>query len=63
MKKRQLRDYLALCKREGVELVGIEKGGKHFRLLFEAGFITAPITPSNNRNLLNVRGEIRRLHR
>lgn len=63
MALRQMREYKQMCAREGYELLGIERGGKHCRLQFEAGFVTAPITPSDIRNMMNVRGEIRRLHR
>lgn len=52
-----------MCARDGFALLGIERGGKHCRLQFEVGFVTAPTTPSDIRNMMNVRGEIRRLHR
>lgn len=35
--------------------MGIEKGRKHCRLVFETGFVAAAATPSDHRNLLNVR--------
>lgn len=57
------RDYEKMCRREGFELLGVRTGGKHCRLIFEAGFITAPISPSDQRNILHVRSAIRRLHR
>lgn len=60
---RQMREYKRMCAREGFALLGIARGGKHCRLQFEVGFVTAPTTPSDNRNMMNVRGEIRRLHR
>lgn len=62
MAHRQMREYKRMCAREGFELLGIERGGKHYRLQFEAGFVMAPTTPSDIRNMMNVRGEIRRLH-
>lgn len=61
--KKQMRDYRRMCVQEGVNLLEIEMGGKHCRLHFKVGFVTAPVTPSNDRNMRNVRGEIRRLHR
>lgn len=60
---RQFREYQRVCQREGVDLLRIEKGRKHCRLVFEAGFVTAAVTPSDRRNLVNVRGAVRRLHR
>ncbi len=63
MAVKQMRDYRRMCVREGFDLLGIQRGGKHCRLHFEVGFVTAPVTPSDNRNMINVRGEIRRLHR
>lgn len=63
MAAKQMRDYRRMCVREGLDLLGIQRGGKHCRLHFEVGFVTAPVTPSDNRNMINVRGEIRRLHR
>jgi len=63
MATKQVRDYRRMCMREGFDLLGIERSGKHCRLHFEVGFVTAPVTPSDNRNMINLRGEIRRLHR
>lgn len=63
MTQRLMRDYKRMCMREGFALLGIEKGRKHCRLQFAAGFVTVPVSPSNNRNMMNVRGEVRRLHR
>ncbi len=62
MNKRR-RDYIALCLREGVKLLRIEDHKRHCRLVFEAGFVVAASTPSDRRNLLNVRSQVRRLHR
>ena len=59
----QFREYRKMCRQEGVDLLYIEKGRKHCRLVFEAGFVTASVTPSNNRNLVNVRSAVRRMHR
>lgn len=63
MERKQTRDYKRMCMREGFALLGIEKGRKHCRLQFAAGFVTAPVSPSDNRDMMNVRGEVRRLHR
>lgn len=60
---RQFRDYQKMCQREGFNLLVIEKDRKHYRLVFEAGFVTAAATPSDNRNMINVRSAVRRLHR
>ena len=57
------RDYKRMCQQEGFVLLGIDKDGKHCRLVFETGFVIAAKTPSDRRNLLNVRGAVRRLHR
>lgn len=57
------RTYQKICHREGFDLLGIETGGKHCRLVFEAGFVTAAISPSDHRNMLHVRSAIRRIHR
>lgn len=60
---KSVRDYHKMCRREGFELLRIEMGGKHCRLVFDAGVVTAACTPSDHRNLLNLRSTIRRLHR
>ena len=57
------RDYRNMCRKEGFDLLHIEQGRKHCRLVFEAGFVTAAATPSDHRNLVNVRSAVRRLHR
>ena len=57
------RDYQKLCLREGVHLLAIETGRRHVRLVFEAGFAIAARSPSDHRNMQNVRSAIRRLHR
>ncbi len=57
------RNYRRLCQCEGFHLIAIEKGRNHCRLVFEAGFVTAAVSPSDQRNMMNVRAEIRRLHR
>ncbi|WP_370163080.1 hypothetical protein [Limimaricola soesokkakensis] len=56
------RSYEKMCRHEGFDLLGIEAGRKHCRLIFEAGFVTAAVSPSDHRNMLNVRSAIRRLH-
>ncbi len=60
---RHFRDYKKMCLQEGFVLLGIDKGRKHCRLVFETGFVMAAATPSDHRNLLNVRSAVRRLHR
>lgn len=60
---RAFRDYQQMCLQEGFAPLGIEKGRKHCRLMFEAGFVIAAATPSDHRNLINVRSAVRRLHR
>lgn len=60
---RGIREYRKICRSESFELLRVEMGGKHCRLVFDAGIVTAACTPSDYRNLVNVRGEIRRLHR
>ncbi len=60
---RSIREYRKLCRSEGFDLLRVEIGGKHCRLVFDAGIVTAACTPSDYRNLVNVRGEIRRIHR
>jgi len=60
---RSIRAYRKICRSEGFDLLRVELGGKHCRLVFEAGIVTAACTPSDHRNLVNVRGEIRRIHR
>lgn len=57
------RTYRKMCRTEGFDLLGIEAGGKHCRLVFEVGFVTAANSPSDHRNLMNVRSAVRRLHR
>lgn len=54
------RTYQMICRREGFELLRIETGGKHCRLVFETGFVTAAISPSDHRNMPHVRSAIRR---
>ncbi|MBV7410860.1 hypothetical protein [Maritimibacter sp. DP1N21-5] len=60
--KKIYRDYRALCATEGFALLSIETDRKHCRLRFEAGFVTAPSSPSDQRNMKHVRSAIRRLH-
>lgn len=59
----QFRDYRKMCRQEGFDLLGITKGRKHCRLMFEVGFVIAASTPSDHRNLINVRSVVRRMHR
>ena len=60
---RQFREYRRMCQIEGFTLLDMVKGRKHCRLIFETGFVIAAVTPSDNRNLKNVRSAVRRLHR
>lgn len=57
------REYKALCNAEGYPLREIQMSGRHCRLYFDAGFIVAAMTPSDHRNMQNVRSAVRRLHR
>jgi len=57
------RDYEALCRAEGYPLRSIEVSRRHCRLHFDVGFIIAAMTPSDHRNIQNVKSAIRRLHR
>ena len=57
------RNYRKMCRVEGFDLVEIATCGKHCRLVFDVGIVTAAITPSDRRNMLNVRSAVRRLHR
>lgn len=57
------RAYRKMCRTEGFNLLEIETGSKHCRLVFETGFITAAVTPSDRRNMMHVRSAVRRLHR
>jgi len=61
--KKVFRDYEALCRAEGYPLRAIEVSRRHCRLRFDVGFIVAAMTPSDHRNIQNVRSAIRRLHR
>ncbi|WP_210528510.1 hypothetical protein [Rubellimicrobium arenae] len=61
--KKVFREYEALCRAEGYPLLAIEVSGRHCRLRFDAGFIVAAMTPSDHRNIQNIRSAIRRLHR
>lgn len=61
--KRMRREYQRLCLEEGVDLLGISMRGGHCRWQFAAGIVVAASTPSDWRNLMNVRSQIRRLHR
>ena len=60
---RVAREYRRLCVSEGFNLLGIDVDRKHCRLRFELGDVFAAATPSDHRNLVNVRAAIRRLHR
>lgn len=60
--KKIYRDYHALCRTEGFELIELEHGRRHCRLRFATGFVVVANTPSDQRNLKNVRSAIRRLH-
>jgi len=57
------RTYAKMCHREGFTLQEIKTGGRHCRLVFEAGFVIAANSPSDPRNMLHVRSAIRRIHR
>ena len=57
------REYITLCRQEGVPLLGLETRGGHIALHFEAGMVIAASTPSNCRNRANVLAQVRRLHR
>lgn len=59
---RIVRDYRKLCAVEGVDLIGIAIRNGHYALRFERGTIHCAGTPSDRRNMLNVRASIRRLH-
>ena len=61
--RRLERAIAAMCIAEGFNLLGIDRERRHLRLRFPAGFVTAPSTPSDRRNLLNLRVTVRRLHR
>lgn len=61
--KKVYHEYRALCRAEGFELRALEIDRRHCRLCFDAGFVTAPSTPSDRRNLRHVRSDIRQLHR
>ncbi len=61
--KKVFRDYEALCRVEGYSLRGIDVGRRHCRLQFDVGFIVAAMTPSDHRNMQNIKSAIRRLHR
>lgn len=61
--KKVIRDYEALCKAEGYLLQAVEVSGRHCRLRFDAGFVVAAMTPSDHRNIQNIKCAIRRLHR
>lgn len=56
------REVVAMCRAEGFELHHVERYRRHLRLHFAVGFVTAPSTPSDHRNLLNLRATVRRLH-
>ncbi|WP_417524086.1 hypothetical protein [Marinovum sp.] len=61
--KKIFRNYEALCRAEGFPLRTIEVSRRHCRLWFDAGFVIAAATPSDRRNIQNVKSAIRRLHR
>jgi hypothetical protein len=61
--KKIIRDYEALCRAEGFPLIAIDVSRRHCWLRFDAGFIVAAATPSDHRNMQNVKSAIRRLHR
>jgi hypothetical protein len=60
--KKIVRDYQRLCATEGFDLRGIAVRGGHYALQFERGTIFCPSTPSDHRNMRNLRASIRRLH-
>ena len=60
--KKIVRDYQRLCTTEGFDLCGIAVRGGHYALQFERGTIFCPSTPSDRRNMRNLRASIRRLH-
>lgn len=57
------RTIKKLCKNERVDLLDISKNRKHLILHFDNGIIVAARTPSDCKWWLNLRAEIRRLHR
>lgn len=60
--KKIIRDYKKLCDVEGFDLLDIASRRGHYALEFERGTIHCAGTPSDRRNMLNVRASIRRLH-
>jgi hypothetical protein len=56
------REIVAMCRVEGFDLRHIQHTRRHLQLHFSAGFVTTPCTPSDHRNLLNLRAIVRRLH-
>ena len=54
------REYRDLCGTEGVEFIGMHRTRKHYRLVFHEGSVVVAGTPSDRRNLHNVRAAIRR---
>jgi hypothetical protein len=60
--KKIVRKYRKLCVAEGVELLGIAPRKGHYALQFERGTIFGAGTPSDYRNMRNIRASIRRLH-
>lgn len=57
------REYRTMCRKEGFDLLGVVRGARHFKLIFECGFVTVSGTPSNRRNLLDARAAVRRAHK
>ncbi|SDW06281.1 hypothetical protein [Roseicitreum antarcticum] len=60
--KRIIRDYQKLCAAESFDLLDMAPRGGHYALQFERGTIFCPSTPSDRRNMRNLRASIRRLH-
>lgn len=60
--KKIVRDYKKLCATEGFELLDVATRGGHYALQFERGTIFCPSTPSDRRNMRNLRASMRRLH-
>lgn len=57
------RDYAKMCEDEGFQLLEIRSRRGHYQLRFEQGVVYCAGTPSDQRNRMNVRAQIRRLLR
>lgn len=55
------RDCLAICRAAGLDVIVLEMGGRHLRVVCKQGRLSCPCTPSDRRWRLNFAVQARRM--